>query len=190
MKKFFVYAKTDTDVSVFEDIINKFSYDEINFIIENRRVFRDFDDLIKSLKSGDVLIINDLIDIGLNNAVILNHLDFIINANIILLINVYKSTYKFDVNLELNKAVLLALKQCILTYDTNIIVSKTSVGRSRVNFPNNWSDLYELWINHEITSKEFIIRSGLKKATFYNLLAEYKRIQDINFDYIRKYRLA
>lgn len=39
----------------------------------------------------------------------------------------------------------------------------------------------------KISSKEFIQKTGLKKATFYNMVTEYKEIQRINNEYIKRY---
>ena len=54
----------------------------------------------------------------------------------------------------------------------------------------NWDELYEKWTNGEISSKKFIELSGLKKATFYNLLTEYKEIQSANAQYLKQYKIG
>lgn len=187
----YLYAKTDIDLSVFDDIILRFNnkYTELDITIENRRSFRDLDKLLHRLNKNDVLLINDLSDIGLKQTDLIKYLDYIVYNNIILIIQNIDTTH--DDNIDINKAVLSTLKQYIVS-NNNIInfLNKSSVGRSKIIFPDNWEDLYNSWINHEITSKEFINKSGLKKATFYNLLGEYKHIQELNLEYINKYRLA
>ena len=187
----YLYAKTDIDLSVFDDIILRFNnkYTELDITIENRRSFRDLDKLLQRLNKNDVLLINDLSDIGLKQTDLIKYLDYIVYNNIILIIQNIDTTH--NDNIDINKAVLSTLKQYIVS-NNNIInfANKSSVGRSKIIFPDNWEELYDLWINHEITSKEFINKSGLKKATFYNLLSEYRRIQELNLEYINKYRLA
>lgn len=187
----YLYAKTDIDLSVFDDIILRFNnkYTELDITIENRRSFRDLDKLLQRLNKNDVLLINDLSDIGLKQTDLIKYLDYIVYNNIILIIQNIDTTH--DDNIDINKAVLSTLKPYIVS-NNNIInfSNKSSVGRSKIIFPDNWEDLYNSWINHEITSKEFINKSGLKKATFYNLLGEYKHIQELNLEYINKYRLA
>lgn len=190
-KILYLYAKTDMDLSIFDDTILQLNnkYMELDITTENRRSFRDLDKLLHRLNTNDVLLINDLSDIGLKQTDLIKYLDYIIYHNIILIIQNINTTH--DDNIDINKAVLLTLKQYILSND-NIVsfANKSSVGRSKIIFPDNWEELYSLWINHEITSKEFINKSGLKKATFYNLLSEYRRIQELNLEYINKYRLA
>ena len=61
------------------------------------------------------------------------------------------------------------------------------IGRNKIVFPDTWDELYALWERHEISSKEFIEKSGLKKATFYNLLAEYKETIKEKNKYLKKY---
>lgn len=48
------------------------------------------------------------------------------------------------------------------------------LGRKEISFPNEWEELYPLWISGEITAKEFIEKSKLKKTTFYKLVKKYQ----------------
>lgn len=192
-KTIYVYAKTNTDVSIFDDIISQIYIDndyEIEFVLENKRSFRNYDILLQKFNSNDILIINELSDMGLNQIDLINRLDYIINNNIILFINTYPTTYESNINPVMNKIVLLTIKQSLLSCNTDIIIKKSNVGRPKMDFPDKWDDLYESWVKHDITSKEFMNALNLKKATFYNLLAEYKYVQELNDEYINKYRLA
>lgn len=47
-------------------------------------------------------------------------------------------------------------------------------GRKKIDFPDNWELVYNKWKCREIKSKEAMELTGLKKATFYNLLKEYE----------------
>ena len=57
-------------------------------------------------------------------------------------------------------------------------------------FPDGWDELYEKWEKQEISSKEFMEQSGLKKATFYNMLTEYKAMLKEQNDYLKRYANA
>lgn len=48
------------------------------------------------------------------------------------------------------------------------------LGRKEISFPNEWEELYPLWISGEITAKEFMEKSKLKKTTFYKLVKKYQ----------------
>lgn len=48
------------------------------------------------------------------------------------------------------------------------------LGRKKIGFPEEWEELYPLWISGEITAKEFMKKSKLKKTTFYKLVKKYQ----------------
>lgn len=50
----------------------------------------------------------------------------------------------------------------------------TEGGRRKIKFPANWEPLFKLYEAKQISATEFQQRSGLKRATFFNLLSEYK----------------
>lgn len=60
------------------------------------------------------------------------------------------------------------------------VLFKEHVGRNRLPFPDNWEELYEKWEKKELSSKEFIEQAGVKRATFFNMITEYKEMQDSN----------
>ena len=64
---------------------------------------------------------------------------------------------------------------------------RAGAGRTKLDFPENWEELYTKWEKKEITSGEFIKQSGLKKASFYNLMTEYRKIIEMNEKYKEKY---
>jgi hypothetical protein len=86
----------------------------------------------------------------------------------------------------MNQAILSTILQSLLVENKTISFKRSNSGRNKLPFPNNWDELYEKWEKDEITSKQFIEMSGLKKATFYNLLTEYKEIQNRNKQYLKQ----
>ena len=92
----------------------------------------------------------------------------------------------------MNQAVLNTILESILSDNKNVVTvsfKRANSGRNKLPFPDNWDELYEKWRNEEISSKQFIEKSGLKKATFYNLLTEYKDIQIQNKKYLKRYKI-
>lgn len=47
-------------------------------------------------------------------------------------------------------------------------------GRKRIEYPDNWKEVYDKWNSRKITAVEAMNLTGLKKNTFYNLLNEYQ----------------
>lgn len=48
------------------------------------------------------------------------------------------------------------------------------IGRPIAEYPSNFEEVYNKWKSKDISSKEAIEESGLKKATFYNLCKRYE----------------
>ena len=189
----YIYIKSDTNIEELDPIINKIKTktNQIRVIIENRRAFRNFEGLIEKISNKDVIIINDIKDIGNNKADIINRLNLIIKKNKMLVVNNVPSSYEYGIFQPINKAVLNTLIQTILTQNPKVIkLEKNSVGRNKISFPDNWDELYQKWETKQITSKEFFQKTGLKRATFYNLITEYKKIKQMNEEYLNKYKNA
>ena len=53
-------------------------------------------------------------------------------------------------------------------------------GRRKIRFPENWEYLFEKYSTREISANDFQKLTGLKRATFYNLLSEYKELIRLN----------
>ena len=191
---FYIYAKSDSDISCMDNIIDlyKDTVAEFQFLVENRRCFRGLEDLMQRLEFPDILAVNDIGDLGNNNADIVNRLDWFIQKCRTLVINSVPSTYEYGTGQPMNKTVLSTLLQAVVSNSSSVVAmtKRVSVGRNRMEFPENWEELYSKWEAKEISSKEFIAASGLKKATFYNLVTEYKRLQQINEDYVKRFMQA
>ena len=84
---------------------------------------------------------------------------------------------------ELALSVILDVYTSLLdnkTFDNIRSAVAATTGRKKISFPDNWENLYATWNNGEITAKEFMDKSGLKKGTFYHLVNEYKELLEIN----------
>jgi DNA invertase Pin-like site-specific DNA recombinase len=46
------------------------------------------------------------------------------------------------------------------------------LGRPKATYPNNWEEVYKLWHRKEITAKEAMNLTGLKRNTFYRFVKE------------------
>ena len=49
------------------------------------------------------------------------------------------------------------------------------LGRPKIDFPDQWEEIYNRWIIGDIKAVEAMESLGLKKTTFYNLVKEYKK---------------
>lgn len=193
--KLSIYHKTIEDISVFDEIMSLYAQeaDDVQILSENRRSYRGLEQLLLEIDTATTVVsVSDLSSLGLTTEDILNRLDWFISHNVRLFICKYSTTYEYGMIQPMNKAVLTTLLQSILNTHKNIIEiprnKRNNSGRSKIAFPDGWDKLYEEWENKKITSKEFIKQSGLKKATFYNILTEYKAMLKEQSDYLKKYR--
>lgn len=192
----YIYIKTTEDISVFEDIMEMIDRkDQDIFVsVEHKRSFQELEEIKDEMTSDDVLIIGSLNSLGINEADIANFIEYFIQNRKYMVISDIESTYEYGVSQPMNKAVLSTILNSILSNNKNIINlprnRKSNAGRNRIEFPDNWEELYETWERDEISSKEFLDKSGLKKATFYNMITEYKEILEANEAFIKKYRLG
>ena len=188
------YAKLNESLSLFDDVIDiiKKDTDELYITSENKRSFRELEN-IKTIDDDIIYVISSLHSLGLNDADIATQLTWFIDNSVKLVIGEISSTYEFGVSQPMNKAILSTILQSILSGNKNIVTvtfKRANSGRLKLPFPDNWDELYYKWTKNEISSKEFMTLSGLKKATFYNFLAEYKEIQSINEQYLKRYKVV
>lgn len=188
------YAKLHEPLSVFDNVINviKKNNDELLIASESKRSFRELDN-IKIINNDIIYVVSSLSSLGLNDADIAAQLSWFIDNSMKLVICDITSTYEFGVTQPMNQAILSTILQSILSGNKNIITvsfKRSNSGRNKLPFPDEWDELYDKWTKGEITSKQFIDLSGLKKATFYNLLTEYKDIQLANAQYLKRYKIV
>lgn len=191
----YLYAKQTDDIKQFQlvlELIKKFyDYNEVFISREPRRSFGELEHLKDNLGENDVCIITNPASLGLNEADIAAQLDWFIKKPRILLIYDYNTTYMFGVSEPLNQAILQTIQQS-LTGNKQVVKipenRKSNAGRSRIDYPDNWSELYERWEKEEISSKEFLEQSGLKKATFYNMISSYRAMMEENDKFIGMYK--
>lgn len=161
---------------------------------EHMRSFQELEKIKNEMISDDILIIGSLKSLGINEKDIANSLKYFIEKGKCLVVSNIESTYKYGVSQPMNKAILSTILDSVLLNNKNIIElprnRKFNSGRNKIDFPNNWEELYENWENNNISSKEFLDKSGLKKATFYNMITEYKEILKANEAFVKKYRLG
>ena len=190
--KIYIYVKSTEDIEVFYHTVRGLYLPETEVFIstEDRRSFRELDGLKKKCSAEDIIIIGSVKSLGINTVEIANQLQWFIDHSVLLVVCDVSTTYTFGVSQPMNKAVLGTILQSILENDGKIVrmsgSRRSNSGRSRIEFPDGWEEMFRQWEEKEISSKEFLERSGLKKATFYNLITEYKRLREISEEFARR----
>lgn len=154
--------------------------DAIKFLTieKNKRSQEEALNIIKKAGANDYVIIDNISLLGTN------HYN---NYQIITTLLANKAIVLFaDADIPLKKQIdpsfneqfltgiqyhLFSLKEQENKQENN---KRKNIGRPVIQYPVGWEKNYIKWKNKEISSKTFMEQMGLKKATFYNLLAEYK----------------
>lgn len=188
-----IYCKTHDDLSELGPIIEQIQKEEDSLFltIEDRRSFHRLESLKKELQDA-VVIITSLSALGFNNSDVAGQLAWFSKNETVLVISEISSTYEYGIGQPMNRAVLQTLIQTLSHQDTASISTfhKKNSGRSRLPFPKGWDEMYDQWMKGKLSSKEFLQRSGLKKATFYNMISEQKRIDAANEAFMLRYQTS
>lgn len=192
----YFYQKSTESAQDFAPILENHSLENENlqWLAEQKRSFELWNDLLQhQLQADDVVVIQALSDLGIGKTDILNQLQWFLHHETILLILSVPASYQSQWCVETNHAVLetvlLVVQQCGPAV-LSIPPSHKNSGRKSIPFPENWEFLYQQWTQKRISSQEFIQKSGLRKGTFYHLLAEYERIQEENKIFWDTYRFG
>ena len=195
----YLYAKVTDNVQDFEFILQEITlYQKIGNVYistEPRRSYYELEKIKKAMQENDVCVITNLASLGLNESEISERMDWFIKARRMLVITNFSTSYAWGIDQPMNVAVLQTLQQALLGKSDGRTVMipeyrRSNAGRKHIGFPDNWEELYDKWENKEISSKEFCERSGLKKATFYNMLTEYRKVTEANEKYFEHYNIV
>lgn len=186
--KIYVYIKKGEDISLINFLLEKASHGHepyYDLYTDSDRDYIAFNQLKRDIeKQKGLLIISSINNIGSNKNDVFKELTWLKSKQIETVFADYPATQIFDnpTANELALSVIIDVYASLLdnkTFDIRSTIA-ASTGRKKISFPDNWEKLYTSWDNGEITAKEFMDKSGLKKGTFYHLVNEYKELLKIN----------
>lgn len=186
--KIYVYMKKGEDFSLINNLLEKASHGHepyYDLYTDSNRDYIAFNQLKRDIKKENgLLIISSINNIGSNKNDVYKELVWLKNNHIESIFADYPATQIFDnpAANELALSVIINVYASLLDNKTFDIRSTATIstGRKKIRFPDNWESLYVAWNNGQITAKEFMDKSGLKKGTFYHLVNEYKELLEIN----------
>ena len=161
----YLYTKTNEELSSFDETISVVRSGingsaNILFSTENRRCFRELEHIKCSCNPGDIIIISNFESLGMNDTDIKENLDFFIQNSIKLVIKDIPSTYEYGVGTSTNIAVIRTIFDLIKSTNQKITPIRTSrragAGRTKLDFPESWEELYTKWEQKEITSSQLL----------------------------------
>lgn len=182
MRKLYLYKKFyEGGVSVrnmAQHLFHK-KEDEINVISDYARKETALTKALDTASAGDIFIIDSLCDLGQTDQEIIRRLRCFMNKRICLIICAVKSTYEKGIDETINGVVLATILEMLSSAhssESRIIRSRRNIGRPVVEFPDGWDEMFQNWKSGKVSSADFMQWSGMKKATFYNKITEYKNL--------------
>ena len=192
----FLYVKFNEDIRDFDQAVSSMLENGADLVVitENRRSFRELTKLIRQCSREDIIVVHSLESLGLNDKERIAQLGFFIQNDKKLVICTCPSTFEYGVRQPINKATLSTISRMIASQGGKFfkipVNRRSNSGRQKLDYPDNWEELYELWSTEKISSREFLQRSGLKKATFYNMITEYRNGLNNIEEYKHRYKCS
>ena len=168
----YIYAKKTEDIHTLDNVIDIIikNSDEIIVSVENKRCFRELAAMKEKSTKEDIIVVQNLNSLKLNDVDISNELNWFIPKSMKLVIGDTPATYEYGVSHPMNQAFLTVVLQNLIQRSNNIVEmprnKRSNSGRNKIDFPNNWDELFEKWKSKEISSKEFIFSTEQKKLPF------------------------
>lgn len=191
---FYLYAKLTDRADAFGPVLDALGLppSELSFHSEHELAWHVLDDTIGLLQPGDGLCVPGLEHLGNSRGDIAARIGRVVSKGCSAVACSIPATYEFGLDPTLNRAVVSAVLQGMACGSAGQapFMPEPTAGRPRLAFPPGWDELYVKWERAEITSKEFLAASGLKKATFYNKLADYRELLEFNARYLAGYGIA
>lgn len=181
MRKLYLYKKIFEDgVSVRKMAQHLFhKEDEINVVSDHARKETALTKAMYTASAGDIFIIDSLCDLGQTDQEIIQRLRCFMDKRICLIICAVKSTYEKGIDETINGVVLATILEMLSSAhlsESRIIRFRRNIGRPSVEFPDGWDEMFQSWKSGKVSSADFMQWSGMKKATFYNKITEYKNL--------------
>ena len=142
------------------------------------------------LREGDILVIKSIDRLGRNYKQICEEWRNItkdIKANIkVIDMPILDTTKKDGLISEVISDIVLQLLSYVAEQERAFIKQRQAegikiakekgkhLGKPPIQYPDNWSDVYKIWKQGEITAREAMKRTNLKPTSFYKLAKNYK----------------
>lgn len=195
MKKMYGYARVSTkDQNLDRQLIalRDFGIDDRDIIREKasgKSLDREAYQTLRNqlLREGDTLVIKSLDRLSRNKLHIKQELEYYRSRGIrVMILDMPTTLAQFNDGqewiLEMINAILIEVLASLAEQERirnltrqaeGISAAKQKgkhLGRPRIQLPEGWDEIYMLWKGNEITAVEAMMRSGLKKSTFYKLV--------------------
>ncbi|MGE7751588.1 recombinase family protein [Lysinibacillus fusiformis] len=151
-----------------------------------------FQEMFRTIRTGDTLYVKSIDRLGRNKHQIKQCLEMLRNKQIRLkVIDIPTTMQDFPLDqdwiADMVNNILIEVYTSIAEQERKNILQRQRegielakakgkhLGRPIIQYPPDWSQLYQLWQKGMITSKEFMIKVDMKKSTFYIKVKHYQQ---------------
>ncbi|MDY3361213.1 MAG: recombinase family protein [Clostridium celatum] len=178
--------------------MNGIKVDETRDVFTDKESGKDFNregyqTLKKVLRAGDTLIIKELDRLGRNKEEVKRELNYFKTNNIrVKILNIPTTLMDLPEGnewvMDMVNNILIEVLGAIAQEERvkirqrqaeGIAAAKAKgkhLGRPKVEYPKNWSNVYTSWKDEKITAKVAMELTGLKRTTFYALVKKYEEM--------------
>lgn len=167
-------------MELFESAIRKLSIPEadIKLYQEAQRDFLVYQNLLEEIGESPALVmVKSLESICNGKEFVPEALQRLLTSKVVLLILDYPIMLT-QLNIKTNHLFLQLLWEIYTKPKAKLVDLRAEkskhLGRRKICYPDNWSELYRQWQAGEITGRDFMTVTGIKRGTFYHMVAEYK----------------
>ena len=184
---FYIYKKTSEELDTIIPILKKHNVnqEDCRLFVDTNRDYIHYKEMKESmLRENGILFFTSLHSIGNSKESILEELKWFNDNKIEIVVADMPSTHYFEMS-ELNYqscSTMIDLFRILHNYPGFDFQNPdfSDGGRKKIRFPDNWDYYFSLYETKQISANEFQQQVGLKRATFFNLLSEYKQLKKMN----------
>ncbi len=175
-----IYRHIDEEKETFQKALEKLSVKEADIKVhqEAQRDFLVYRNLLEEI--GDeyaIVMVKSLESICNGREFVPDELKTLVASRVVFLVMDYPVMLT-KIDLETNHMFLQLLMEVYTKPKAKLAELRAEkskrLGRRKIGYPENWSELYDKWKAGEITGRDFMKATGLKRGTFYHMAAEYE----------------
>ncbi len=175
-----IYRHIDEEEETFQKALEKLSVKEADIKVhqEAQRDFLVYRNLLEEI--GDeyaIVMVKSLESICNGREFVPDELKTLMASRVVFLVMDYPVMLT-KIDLETNHMFLQLLMEVYTKPKAKLAELRAEkskrLGRRKIGYPENWSELYDKWKAGEITGRDFMKATGLKRGTFYHMAAEYE----------------
>lgn len=171
-----VYRKNNEQISSFQDKIKQYFPSVKNYTLytDQTRDSLAYQQMKEDISDKNTIVLMDSInDLSFDSITQIHEIDWFLNQSISCIFFTYTTMLEHPEN---NQEHLRLLKDYVISsyQKKKVLPFNQVIRKKRIDYPEHWEDLFEKWENKEITARYFMKECGLKRGTFYHMIADYK----------------